>query len=849
MRFFATLIFLLLASFAFGQFSDDFSDGDLLNPDWQGNTSHFVVNNNGQLQLNAPGAGSSLVFVETMVPDSAVWDLWMKMDFSPSMSNRLTIYLMSASADLLTANGIFLELGENGNNDAIQIKQRLNGVESSLGATALASIATAPVELRLSIEKKGDDWRLLVDYSGGSNLAQAATWSASVPNVGAKYFGLGCDYTATRVDKFYFDDIALAKWTPDITPPVLLFAEANNAQEVLLSFDEVLDASLDVNAFSLSGNVGIADVDFVAGDSSKVVLILSQDLENGNTYTVTTTDIEDRYGNVGSGSVDFLYSVPEDIVPFDIIFNELLVDPSPSVGLPEKEFVELYNRSDKVLNLGELTLMVNSTVRNLPDYNLSGGEYALLVDVADTALWTPFGKVLGINLPGLSNSGATLTLLKNTDEIHQIEYNSNSYRNKNKDDGGWTLEIVNPENPCLGEGNWLASSSLLGGTPGKQNAVLDLGFKSTVLEVERIYPNSPTKATICFDQLVGADAADLSRYGITPDLGIVSASIDLNMVLLEFGSPMVAGVVYELKIGAGVTNCVNELPSETHQLKLGLAEAPLPGDVIVNEILFNPVTGGSDYVELFNVSDKIVDVSNLAIANTKKVGAIKTIADSGLLFPQKYVAFTPNRFQVATQYEVPDTAWIIENALPPFSDDEGNASIVFNGQVIDSFNYSKEMHVDLVTDQNGVALERIDPSAGSDDGSNWISGASEVNYGTPGYKNSQYATGRVVGADYVQVRQKVFSPNGDGFEDFVLFDYDLPSSGYTLNARVFTAEGQYVNRVSNNDLLGQTGTIRWDGVDDMGNALSAGIYIVRFEFFLPDGKKIVELETCGIVRE
>ncbi len=849
MRFLGMLIFLFLANWAQGQFSDDFSDGDLLNPDWQGNTSHFVVNSSGQLQLNAPGAGSSLVFVETMVPDSAVWDLWMKMDFSPSMSNRLTIYLMSASSDLLTADGIFLELGENGNNDAIQIKQRLNGVESSLGATALASIATDPVELRLSIEKKGDDWRLLVDYIGGSNLAQAATWSASVPNVGTKYFGLGCDYTATRVDKFYFDDIALAKWTPDVTSPVLLFAEANNAQEVTLHFDELINASLDVNSFALSGNIGIADVDFVAGDSSKVVLFLSQDLENGNTYTVTTTDIEDRYGNVGSGSVDFLYSEPEEIVPFDIIFNELLVDPSPSVGLPEKEFVELYNRSEKVLNLGELTLMVNSTVRNLPDYNLSGGEYVLLVDEADTALWSPFGNVLGMNLPGLSNSGATLTLLKNTDEIHQIKYNSNSYRNKNKDDGGWTLEIVNPENPCLGEGNWLASTSLQGGTPGKQNAVFDLSFKNTTLKVEQVFPNSPTSVTIEFDQIVGVGAMDLARYSITPDLGIVSVSKNLNSVVLDFGNPMVLGVVYDLRVEQGVTNCVNELPSETHQLKLGLAEAPLPGDVIVNEILFNPVTGGSDYVELFNVSDKIVDVSNLAIANTKKVGAIKTIAHSGLLFPKKYVAFTANRFQVVAQYEVPDTAWIVENSLPSFDDKTGNVSLVYNGIVLDSFNYTEEMHVGLIGDQNGVALERINPNAKSDDGSNWISGASEVNYGTPGYKNSQYATGRKGGADHVQVRQKVFSPNGDGFEDFVLFDYELPASGYTLNGRVFTAEGQYVYRLSNNELLGQKGTIRWDGVDDMGNALSAGIYIVRFEFFLPDGKKIVELETCGIVRE
>jgi len=212
MRFYTTLVFLLLSGFAFGQFLDDFSDGDLLNPDWQGNTNHFTVNGDGQLQLNAPSAGSSLIYLETMVPDSAVWDLWLKMDFSPSMSNRLVVYLMAASFDLPTTDAVFLELGENGNNDAIQIKQRINGDESLLATTLMASIATDPVVLHLNIEKLGNDWRLLVDYAGGNNLAQAATWSASINNVGNKYFGLSCHYTATRVDKFFFDNLSLQKW-------------------------------------------------------------------------------------------------------------------------------------------------------------------------------------------------------------------------------------------------------------------------------------------------------------------------------------------------------------------------------------------------------------------------------------------------------------------------------------------------------------------------------------------------------------------------------------------------------------------------------------------------------------
>lgn len=848
--FFLLLVGTLLSISGFGQFSDDFSDGNLMNPDWQGDVGNFKVNDNGQLQLNAPDAGSSNLVLPTMVPDSAVWQLWLKMNFSPSNSNFGQVYLMAQSADLLTADAIYLQLGENGSNDAIHVRQRINGVEMQLASSLPGSIATGPVELSIQVEKIGTEWRLSVDYGGGQNLAQVATWNTTVNTTGSKYFGFHCQYSASRTDEFFYDDVSLQKWLPDTEAPHLIFAQADEAQKLILGFDEWIDeSSLNVDHFSLSGNIGVADVGFVPGDSSKLVLFLSQDLQNGTTYTVSTQLIADRHGNLGSGSLDFIYLVPETIAPFDIVFNELMVDPSPSVGLPENEFVELYNRSDKVLDLGQLSLLVNSTARELPQYNLLPGGFVILVDEADTANWTNFGDVIGIDLPGLSNSGATLTLKSGTDVIHQIIYTDHSYRNKDKDDGGWSLELINPENPCLGELNWGASNSWQGGTPGQENSLLDLTYLSEKVRVVQVYPNTPTSITIEFDQSVGSVADSISNYSLDPQIGIASVSVQQQSVTLGLSSPMQWGVVYDLTIRSGITNCVGAFPTESTVVKIGLAEEPIRGDVIINEILFNPVTGGSDYVELLNVSNKIVDIGSFSLANTHKVGAIRTITQSGLLFPNQYVAFTPDRFQVIEQYQPPDSAWILENALPSLDDDQGNVSLIFGGQIIDSVEYSEDMHVAFVSSPDGVALERISPFGKSLDAANWISGASQMHYGTPGYRNSQFSELPAGGGDFVEVRQKVFSPNGDGFEDFVLFGYDLPGSGYTLNSRIYTAAGQYVNRLVNNEIVGQKGTIRWDGVGENGELLSAGIYVVRFEFFKPDGEKIVELESCGLVLE
>jgi len=69
-----------------------------------------------------------------------------------------------------------------------------------------------------------------------------------------------------------------------------------------------------------------------------------------------------------------------------------------------------------------------------------------------------------------------------------------------------------------------------------------------------------------------------------------------------------------------------------------------PGDVIINEILFNPVPEGNDYVELFNLSEKEIPLKNLYLAsrdNDLQLTQIYRLTEKNTRFnPGSFLALT-----------------------------------------------------------------------------------------------------------------------------------------------------------------------------------------------------------------
>ncbi|MEM8910017.1 MAG: lamin tail domain-containing protein, partial [Bacteroidota bacterium] len=171
---------------------------------------------------------------------------------------------------------------------------------------------------------------------------------------------------------------------PDDVAPQLLSALPINNQQVQLEFSELLDAATTTEltnyVLSPSATAFPTTIELLA-DGRQVLLTFADPFEDRVDYTLTVSAIRDCPGNLigtdNTASFVFIETFPAE--RYDLIINEIYADPSPSLGLPEREFLELYNRSDKAINLENYLFDKGSgTPQALPSQILLPDEYLIL---------------------------------------------------------------------------------------------------------------------------------------------------------------------------------------------------------------------------------------------------------------------------------------------------------------------------------------------------------------------------------------------------------------------------------------------------------------------------------------
>ena len=560
------------------QLVDDFSDGDFTNgPSWTGDTDDFVVNINGELQLMAPEAGESSLFTTLSYPDTIQLDMTFRLEMSPSSSNFGLIYLGLDDLDPSVANGYYLQIGESGSNDAIKLYRLDNGSEILLATASDGAIASDPAQARISVTIHPDGlWSFSTDYGlSGFNELEFEVMDDTHSFNGLNIFGIYCEYTETRKENFFYDDISIMKFEQDETGPLLTNLSVTGDKTILLSFNEKIDAVTAENLDNYIVDQGLGSPSGAISDGVKVFLTFDNTFLSGTPYQLAILNVEDENGNA-------------------------------------------------------------------------------IIPIAE-----PF--------------------------------------------------------------------------------------------IVTVFPNI--------------------------------------------------------------------------------------GDLAISEILSDPYSGGSDFVEIFNKSDKYLNLNGLIISNLAK-DEQKSIDQDIDLLPGEYLCFTEDKEFLISTYPTHNADQIVEVDLPSFNNDSGNVSLSHSSastDYIDQFDYDEGLHFELLDDTEGVSLERISLTADTQSEDNWHSASTIAGFATPGMVNSN-ALPTVISDGEFELVEKVFSPNSDGDNDFLIINYKLDKPGYVANIKVFDDEGFEIDQIVSNGLLATEGLITWNGTTSEGSISQIGLYIIIAELFHPDGE-------------
>jgi hypothetical protein len=539
---------------------------------------------------------------------------------------------------------------------------------------------------------------------------------------------------------------------------------------------------------------------------------------------------------------------------YAVVINEIMVDPTPVVGLPNAEYIELRNCSKQTIDLQKWKIEKGTSSYSIGTATLlKPDSIIVLCSKSNTGFFSSIRSVAMNSFPALINEEGTLAL-KSPDNrtIHAVNYQSAWHENATKASGGWSLEMIDPLKPCE-KNNWGSSVHRNGGTPGLENSIYLKTVIQNGFEIRQCV--AVNEQTLLLQLENGMDSSSLSNpanyqfNNMLDHIQQVNAAGPLfDEAWIKLKAPIQANTIYAIQI-KNILTCKKEKTFEG-VVQTGLLKEPTANDILINEILFNPPPDGEDFIELYNQGQAVINIYDLYLASFNQLGGLNTgykIGDGYYnLFPGDYAVVTKDTSFVKKQWPTVKSRKMIQiKSIPSMPDDEGNIAIVNKqGKLIDKMLYTEKMHDPFISDPSGVSLERIQFTMSSADPTNWHSASSTSGYGTPTLENSQHNKPLIYSVAF-KTTSKIISPNNDGMDDYLTITYQLNQPGYMCSVFLFGLNGNLISKIADNQLLGTKGSIVWNGLH-REQMLPSGQYIIYIEAFHLNAKTIKEKILIGI---
>lgn len=611
---FAVLTLLLLtfsASCVRAQaITDGFADGNFLAPFWEGDTTVYEIND-GFLVLGESNPGQRKINLQLPLrefADTIDIEFLVEMDVQVDGNNEVVVGFLNDfppnqwgsgfSIDIVSnsnfpgniygffrdfdVGGLILE-GEPGRllTDSLRVRIQLRRLPSG-------------IFIDINEEREFYDWIFSADYSGGADFVPQDTFQAFSDYLPNNMFVQLLEEEPTgkvRVGEMQ----VINRYEIDTIGPQLLEGSFPDYQSIELLFDDTLDQFS--APFLVNYALNIPDINIVAVEVGLKSVVLQTD--NPFTFNepveVTVIRIMDDDGYI---SFDQVWSAPFQVVvapfPGSIIITEVMFKPSPEGGLPESEYIELYNPLDSGLNLNLAYLRAgNARTPRFKDYVFPGKSYLVITDETFGAALVEDGvKAIGTSFPTLSNTASFISIQNLGQSVSELRYTRNWHDDLERDNSGYSLEYtgLSGEDPECNS-NWKTSIDPLGGTPGLMNShllVLDT-FAAEVIEATA----EIDFIEITFNEDIPSLQFEITDFSISPEVPILSLDQDgTRTFVLE--ANLEREVEYILTIQPNFTDCVGNVPAEALQVPFHVAwPVPIAGiedDLPLDIVAVNPAT-------------------------------------------------------------------------------------------------------------------------------------------------------------------------------------------------------------------------------------------------------------------
>ena len=523
----------------------------------------------------------------------------------------------------------------------------------------------------------------------------------------------------------------------DTTPPDLTGASAQDETTIVAVFDEALDAASAETAanYSVDGGINTPTAAVFDGDRT-VTLTLATALTPGVTYTLTATDIEDLAGNVlASDSETFVLS-GDGAPTLEVVINEFLYDPPP--GQDAGEYVELFNQTASEIDLGLYTLN-DSTGDDQPIADgpapIAANGYAVVVQDG-TKFAAVFPGVPFIEQPSwsaLNNTGDDIVLRRlDGTLVDRLSYTPSEW-------GGVDIAVerISVDGPSDTPSNWAEADGVLG-TPGALNTAAGGTGDTTPPDLVSALAVDATTVLVEFSEPVTlASAEDVGNYLILEgSIQPTAASlIPAAEVQLTLPTPLVAGQTYTLQTMGLEDLAGNVSGTQTQTFTFVQADVPEPGDLVLNEFLYDPPSGqpSGEYVELFNRSARTFDLSGFTLNDA--TGDDTVISDVPVqIGPGEYAVVVQDGAQFAAVF--PGVPFVEQPTWSALNNSGDDIVLKFVDGSADNLTIDFLSYTPAAWGGSDVAVERKDPDGPSNDPSNWAEADGVL--GTPGAMNTAF---------------------------------------------------------------------------------------------------------------